>query len=498
MLRKILLSILAIVLPVLLPAAFTATARGAVSRPECWAVIVGISEYIYEADLLYAADDATDLAQSLSPAWGQDHARLLLDHQATKGTIMTALDWLIEHEDADDTVLFFFSGHGYHGGYLAPADAYYQEKGISPGELDAKLRLLDSRRVVVVLDTCYAGAFASLGTSGRLVLMSSGGDEDSNESIYLEHGIFTDCVLQALENFNLADTNRDYQLSGEEVMAYSRTRMTQYAPTQHPVLADGDTAELGLLDRFVFTTKLEKPYSIDVLRVDDWVYTSPRLWVPNTGHNLSLIAQVDTGKGTRYVFTTWSDGITSPSREIRHGGEYEAYYNTEHRLTINSAFGAPVGAGWYIAGAPAGISVASVDEPTVRHICTGWSGDITGTEAAASLTMDAPKTVTANWRTDYLVTVGSAYGQPGGAGWYGEGSTATISVNPIQGIIIRQIFAGWSGDFIATEATDVVTVDAAKYILATWRTDYIQFYILVAGFVVLLVVVLGLVLKRRH
>jgi uncharacterized repeat protein (TIGR02543 family) len=37
----------------------------------------------------------------------------------------------------------------------------------------------------------------------------------------------------------------------------------------------------------------------------------------------------------------------------------------------------------------------------IGRLFDGWIGDFVGTEASASLTMDGPKTVTANWRADY-------------------------------------------------------------------------------------------------
>ena len=37
----------------------------------------------------------------------------------------------------------------------------------------------------------------------------------------------------------------------------------------------------------------------------------------------------------------------------------------------------------------------------VRKVFTGWSGDSSADTAAASLTVDGAKSVTANWRTDY-------------------------------------------------------------------------------------------------
>src|SRR4030042_1153920 len=84
----------------------------AASTPECWAVLVGVSNYQYIGDLSYCDDDAQELSDALSPVWGDSHVRLLVDSQATKANILVAIDWLADNADADDTVLFSFSGHG--------------------------------------------------------------------------------------------------------------------------------------------------------------------------------------------------------------------------------------------------------------------------------------------------------------------------------------------------------------------------------------------------
>jgi hypothetical protein len=98
------------VLPGLIPPCGAAYAQGSTS--ECWAVIIGVSDYQHSEllnSLYYADDDARELSQLLSPGWGEDHIRQLLDSQATKANILAALDWLAEKEHADDTVLFYFS-----------------------------------------------------------------------------------------------------------------------------------------------------------------------------------------------------------------------------------------------------------------------------------------------------------------------------------------------------------------------------------------------------
>jgi hypothetical protein len=340
--------------------------------------------------------------------------------------------------------------------------------------------------------------------------MSSRSDELSWETGTLEHGVFTYYILEAVKNFDGADANHDYELSAEEVFQYATPKtislttvyaMLSQCTIQHPVISDRYSVELSLLTKFIFGVKPYLPPSTQILVLDDRTYTStpPQLiWAPGSTHNLIVPSVVQKRSDTRYIFTSWSDGNTSVSRTISHGGAYTANYNTEYQLTITSTYGESEGAGWYQEGGTANISVVSlIAEERIKHIFTGWSGDYKGDTPTASVIMSSPKMVTANWRNEYLLTITSPYGEPEGEGWYKENEAVTISVVPIKGIIIRHIFNGWSGDFSGDIATETLTINSPKAITANWRTDYIQLYILIAGVVILVVVIIAIVRKRR-
>lgn len=481
------------------------------SEPECWAVIVGVSDYKSPkiGDAPGCAEDAEELFQLLSPIWGEEHFQLLLNSEAPKSEVRAAVEWLVSNEDTNDTVLFFFSGHGDPDGYIAPYDAYYTKTWISSGELSRWLSPLESKRVVIILDTCYAGQYETdLSDSGRVVLMSSGADEYSYSGS--DGGVFAYYLLEALGEFSITDANRDYELSAEELFQYAEPETIsettdfyiddELQDVQHPVLSDDYSGELSLLLKFLFNTEPRLPSGGEILVLDNKTYSStpPEFtWAPDLAHDLTILSSLDTGSGTRYVFTSWNDGDTSVSRTISHGGVYTANYKTQHELTIESAYSVPEGQGWYDAGSTATISVASIEEPATRHIFTGWGGDYSGDTEIASVTMDSPKTITANWRTDYLLTIESTYGEPEGEGWYESGSTVAISVAPSEGMLIRHIFTGWSGDFSADAPAASVTIDSPKAITANWRTDRRRLYMLIGIIVLIAAISGGLRLRRR-
>ena len=116
--------------------------------------------------------------------------------------------------------------------------------------------------------------------------------------------------------------------------------------------------------------------------------------------------------------------------------------------------------------------MTSTEKTNTRNVFLGWSGDFEGKSPKVSLTMDKPKKITANWRTEHLIKIESEFGEPVGNGWHESGSKANISVNPVEGTVIRHVFTGWSGDFTSDSAKASVNVSSPMVIKANWRTDY--------------------------
>ena len=205
---------------------------------------------------------------------------------------------------------------------------------------------------------------------------------------------------------------------------------------------------------------------------------------------------------TRHYFDGWSgdySGVTPATSILMDDPKIvTAIWRHEYLFTLNSAYGTPTGAGWYKEGELASFSVTSyIELSDTKHYFTGWSGDFTGTASAASLTMSEPKVVNASWRHEYLLTLNSEYGKPTGAGWYNEGETASVSVEPVQGVIIRHIFDGWSGDLTDTDADSSVLMGSPRVVMANWRTDFAQLYMLVGGVVVVAGAIISTVVMVR-
>jgi hypothetical protein len=120
-------------------------------------------------------------------------------------------------------------------------------------------------------------------------------------------------------------------------------------------------------------------------------------------HTVGVPSQIDLGQGQRAVFQDWSDGDTSNPKQVSSDTDLAlvAHYKTQYLLTVTSDLGNPQGSGWYDAGAHANFSVTQPNGFLVTEVFDHWEGDFSGTSPSASVDMNAPKTVTAVWRTDY-------------------------------------------------------------------------------------------------
>ena len=89
--------------------------------------------------------------------------------------------------------------------------------------------------------------------------------------------------------------------------------------------------------------------------------------------------------------------------------------------------------------------------------------------------MSGPQTAVANWQTQYYLTVSSAHGTPGGAGWYNS-STSAYASTPllVAGATGTQyVFTGWSGDASGTTSpSNPIIMSGPMTATANWQTQY--------------------------
>ena len=506
-LNKTITAIIAIIMLLVISLALPCLpAKAAESGPVCWGVFVGVSNLFTSENIIYADDDARALYDTLSPIWGAAHTMELIDSQASRVEILKAVGWLASNAGPNDTVVFTFSGQGAAPSAICPSDFTPWNGGLPASQLADAFAPVKAKRILIVLDSDYSGQFMnSLAKPGRVLMLASTVGERAKESSVYQHGIYTYFILQTLNNFTTYDTNHDYELTIREIAPYASEMTTSVNYEQHPLLYNGVDGEFPLLAKFDFALNMNLPAGTTVLTLDDVAYeTQPisQIWVPDTAHTMTVPGTVNVGADTRYIFVGWKDGISSNTRTV-FKGSYVANYILEYHLTVYSPLGETTGTGWYNNASSASFLVtSSIETENTRQFFTSWSGDSTSTSPAGSLIMNTPKTVTANWRTEYLLKLDSAYGNPTGAGWYVAGETVNISVEPPPGFFVRQMFNGWSGDITSAEANANLIMDSPKIVFATWRTDYFWLYIVVAIAIVIIVgattAIIFVYLKRKR
>ena len=190
-------------------------------KPKLFALLVGVSDYANpDLKLSYAAKDAADFAQALKAQEGGFYESVdiesLLDRQASKSSVETALAKLRKKVGPDDMAIVFLAGHGMTD---AAFDFFYLT---ADSDMDADLLAATAvggdtirkglaripGKVVLFMDTCRSGAgiegrvdmsraandFAQE-AGGLVMFASSQGREVSFERSDWGNGAFTEALL---------------------------------------------------------------------------------------------------------------------------------------------------------------------------------------------------------------------------------------------------------------------------------------------------------------
>jgi hypothetical protein len=194
----------------------------------------------------------------------------------------------------------------------------------------------------------------------------------------------------------------------------------------------------------------------------------------------SYDSRVAGASGVRYVCSSGCLGSVSGPTTVT------ANYNTQYYLTVNSAYDSPnPTSNWFDAGTPITASVTSpVSGGTgTQYVCTGWSGSgsvpSSGSSCSVSFNINAPSSITWNWKTQYYLTVKSAYDSPNpSSGWFDTGTSITASVtSPVSGGTgIRYLCTGWTGAGSVPPSGSGCSVsfgiNAPSSVTWNWQTQY--------------------------
>jgi len=125
------------------------------------ALVIGNSRYEYLDDLTTAGRDASDVAEVLRDKYDFE-VELLLD--ATRKDILTSLNRLRRELKETDNFLLYYAGHGVldeiKEGYWQPVDSVIDDDSewISNKRINSTLKKFKANNVLLMADSCYAGA----------------------------------------------------------------------------------------------------------------------------------------------------------------------------------------------------------------------------------------------------------------------------------------------------------------------------------------------------
>ncbi|MBI5250404.1 MAG: caspase family protein [Desulfomonile tiedjei] len=236
---------------------------GLLGPGDLYAVVVGVSRYGNPnvPQLSMSDKDAKDFAaflQTQNKLYHKLHLISLLNEQATKKEVERTLLYELRKAGKDDTVVIFLSGHGASDPNM-PGEFFFLTHDADPDILGATavnlsrmrfLDRLDSKRILLIADTCHAGGFSMMGnksidpplkkfmrdvkeSQGRVIMSSCRPDEISREDPALGNGVFTYYLLEGLKG--RADSNGDGVVSLKEAYDYVYTMAKNSTKgVQHP------------------------------------------------------------------------------------------------------------------------------------------------------------------------------------------------------------------------------------------------------------------------
>ena len=225
-----------LLLAFLLAFSFSANAR-------TYLVSVGIADYSGFPTKINNLSLTTNDAQTIANLYSKNTSvvySLLLNEKATKNRIVRAIKKVFNKASKNDIVVFFFSGHGYPGGFCA------YDGQIEYGEIRNAMSQSKSKNKMMFVDACRSGGMRVDGTTMQgavtaaknanvMLLLSSRNNENSIERRGMQNGFFTTYLQKGLRGN--ADANRDRVITAKELFRFVHQGVSQISGgKQHPVM----------------------------------------------------------------------------------------------------------------------------------------------------------------------------------------------------------------------------------------------------------------------
>jgi formylglycine-generating enzyme required for sulfatase activity len=227
------------------------------------ALLIGVSEYEPGLNPLPSAVRDVEAVYGVllhSEMGGFAASDITLLKNPERQVVEIAIETLFSGRHKDDLLLLYFSGHGIKDDrgrlYLATRNTSKTKQGelirsttVSANFIHDRMSESRSRRQVVILDSCFSGAFAEgmsaksddgtidireqLGGEGRAVLTSSTSTQYSFEQEGQDLSIYTRFLIEGIKSGE-ADRDQDEFISIDELHEYASEKVRELQPAMKP------------------------------------------------------------------------------------------------------------------------------------------------------------------------------------------------------------------------------------------------------------------------
>ena len=267
-----------------------------------YAIMVGIDSYddpnvgkitcaVSDAEMIYSILIDPNLG-----GFKKEQVILLTDKTQKKPTrvnILRSLKEMLNKES--DTLLFYYTGHGIElngQSYLVPRDVeadFPEDRGIPLSMIRDMLARSRAKSKVIIMDACHSGESAAISDETRMgkgyesflmsqipnmvILASASKNQIANEDAVQGHGIFSLALAGGLSGE--ADTNRDGQVTTEELFPYVRDWVQKWvkdynAPPQDPFTSG------YISDKIVLSLTARQPIQVEDTEPPQIILTEPQ------------------------------------------------------------------------------------------------------------------------------------------------------------------------------------------------------------------------------
>ncbi len=241
-----------------------------------YAILAGVNKYPFINKLYCCDDDVYDMYRVCSEIWKMPTSNIfsLVDSLASKSNIHNMINTLAALMTAQNTFIFYFSGHGSYAPdeepfdetdgkdeYICPYDTTKKDSTmISDDELFSWFGVLPTFKVLSIFDSCFSGgmipnkgAINDTSLLRYMYLAACNENETCSEDSSLPNGFFTYYLTEAFKGVTdpLIDLDGDQTISVEEAFKYALNNVTLTQPYTPQIYDPDETVEFEIPEKVI-------------------------------------------------------------------------------------------------------------------------------------------------------------------------------------------------------------------------------------------------------